>query len=252
MKPLTIKRKKYGVNIQEIYFSPECSGQIDCDLKINFCVDNQGKNTKEVLTSVIDLRQEPAKILEKFRAGHRSGIQANVASKELVYRFVAKPCSEDIKVFSKYYNIFANQKNLPSCNEDKLRFFAGQDALVLTTVRHANTEDLLCLHAFISDGERTRLLYSVSNFRLHAEDAKQRTTISKIHKSLHWFEINQFKRLNYKIYDLGGIATEDDPDLKNVNQFKRGFGGEERKEYFNFTPKNLKGWLAMRYLMKKL
>lgn len=252
MKALTINRKKYGINIQEIYFSSEESNLLKFDLKVNFCVPNQGRNTTTALTSVIDLTQNTEKILANFRLSHRRGIQASLNSTDWVYRFIIKPCAEDIQTFCKYYNIFAHGKGLPLCNDGKLRFFAGQNALILTHVRCVYTNDLLCLHAFISNGERARLLYSVSNFRTHADDATQRRRISKIHRSLHWFEINQFKQLNYKIYDLGGLALGDDPQLKNVNHFKRGFGGEERKEYVNFTPKTLKGWVAMRYLMKKL
>lgn len=252
MKALTINRKKYGVNIQEFYFSSEEVFQSNCDLKVEFCVPSQGKNTTTALTSVIDLTQDTEKILAGFRFSHRRGIKASLDSVDLSYRFITNPCSEDIQVFCRYYDAFAIEKNLPLCNQNKLRFFAGKNALILTNVRCVYTNNLICLHAFISNGERTRLLYSVSNFRTQAENATERRHISKIHRSLHWLEINQFKQLNYKIYDLGGLALGDDPQLKNINHFKRGFGGEDCKEYINFTPKTLKGWVAMRYLMKKL
>ncbi|SKA80837.1 hypothetical protein SAMN02745130_02125 [Thiothrix eikelboomii] len=252
MKALTINRKKYGISIQEIYFSSGVGHQPNYDLKVDFCVPNQGKHTTPALTSVIDLTKDPEVILANFRSSHRRGVQASLESSDLSYRFITEPCAEDIQTFCKYYDAFANEKNLPICNQGKLRFFAGKKSLILTNVRCVYTNELVCLHAFISNDERARLLHSISNFRTQADSATERRGISKIHRSLHWFEINQFKKLNYRLYDLGGLALGNDPQLENINHFKRGFGGDELKEYINFTPKTLKGWLAMRYLMKKL
>lgn len=252
MKALTIKRKKYGVNIQEIYFSSEDAYQASCDLKVDFCVPNKGKNTKAALTAVIDLTEDLKVIFANFRSSHRRGIQTTLTSSSLSYQFITKPSAEDIQVFCKYYDNFASEKNLSICNQNKLEFFAGKNALILTNVSYAHTNELICLHAFICNNERARLLYSISNFRTQAETATERRVISKIHRSLHWFEMMQFKKMNYKLYDLGGLAIDADPELENINHFKRGFGGQELKEYINFTPKTLKGWLAMRYLMKKL
>lgn len=252
MKALTIKRKKYGVDIQEIYFSSGEIYQASCDLKVDFCVPNQGKNTKAALTAVIDLTEDLEVILANFRSSHRRGVQTALASTDLSYRFINEPSAEDIEIFCKYYDIFASEKNLPICNQTKLEFFAGNNALILTNVRCIHTDELVCLHAFIGNNERARLLYSISNFRTQAENATERRVISKVHRALHWFEMAQFKKMNYKLYDLGGLAIDDDPELENINHFKRGFGGRELKEYINFTPKTLKGWLAMRYLMKKL
>ncbi|MFZ1388166.1 MAG: hypothetical protein WBP46_15045 [Thiolinea sp.] len=251
MKTLTINRKKYGVNIQEIYFTMGESSQNKCDLRVNFCVASKAKNTAEALTSVIDLTEDAEKILSNFRLSHRRGIQTMLKSTDVVYKFTIEPCSEDIQSFCKVYDVFAAEKGLPLCNQSKLLFFAGQHALALTHVRCAYTGEILCQHAFINNGERTRLLHSVSNFRSEADSA-QRRNISKIHRALHWFEMIQFKELNYKIYDLGGLAQSGDPQLENINHFKRGFGGEDLQEYVNFTPKTVKGWVAMRYLMKKV
>lgn len=251
MQALTINRKKYGIKIQEVYFTPTYESY-QCDLRVNFCVPTASKSTTESLTSVINLTQTSEKILANFRLSHRRGIETTLNSPELNYRFIKRPSSGDILAFCNAYNNFAINKKLPLCNQNKLFFFAGQKALVITNVHHADTGDLLCQHAFISNKERARLLYSVSNFRVHANDSFQRRYIGKVHRSLHWFEINKFKDLDYKIYDLGGLAQCQDPQLDNINYFKRGFGGEELKEYVNFIPQNLKGWIAMRYLMKKL
>lgn len=252
MKALTIKRNKYGIGIQEVYFSSTACPELKCDLRVDFCVPTAAKHATETLTSVIDLTQDSEKILANFRLSHRKGIQSYLSSNDFTYRFIKEPSSGDIQSFCKLYDAFALLKNLPLCNQSKLMFFAGQQALMISHVHHNYTGELLCQHAFITDGERTRLLYSVSNFRAHPEDANLRKNIGKVHRSLHWFEINKFKELNYKLYDLGGIAPCKNPELESINYFKRGFGGVEIKEYVNFLPHNLKGWLAMRYLMKKL
>lgn len=252
MKALTIQRKKYGVNIQEVYFAVDCFAKINCDLSINFCVDSEGKNTTTALTSIIDLTQDSQKILANFRLTHRRGIQACLDSSDLHYKFITYPSSKDIQLFCKVYDRFAKEKNLAPCNETKLRFFAGQEALILTQVNCINTGELLCIHALICNGERARLLHAVSNFRSYVHDSTKRNHMSKIHRALYWFEMNHFKRLGYKIYDLGGLGDSNNPDFEKINYFKRGFGGEERREYINFTPSTLRGWIAMRYIMKKL
>lgn len=252
MKALTIQRKKYSVNIQEVYFALDAVKKANCDLKIDFCVADQGINTTIALTSIIDLTQDAGKILANFRVSHRRGVQACLDNKDLQYKFIKHPSSKDIQVFCKAYDLFAKEKNLEACNETKLRFFAGQEALILTQVACANTGELLCLHALICNGERARLLHAVSNFRSFADDSTKRNQMSKIHRALYWFEMVHFKRLDYKIYDLGGLGAQTDSELENINHFKRGFGGIECKEYINFTPNTLKGWIAMHYLMKKL
>ncbi|TXH69274.1 MAG: hypothetical protein E6Q83_11025 [Thiothrix sp.] len=252
MKALSLQRKKYGIHIQEVYFSVEHTGQMDCDLKINFCVSNQGKNTTAAVTSIIDLTQDAQKIIADFRLSHRRGIKTCLDSKELDYKVISKPSYKDIQAFCKIYDGFAKEKHLEACNESKLRFFADQEALILSQVTCLKTGENLCFHALICNGERARLLHAVSNFRAHVQDSTMRNYLSKVHRALYWFEINYFKRLGYTTYDLGGLCITGDPELEKVNHFKRGFGGNECKEYINFTPCTLKGWLAMHYLMNKL
>lgn len=252
MKTLTIKRNKFGVDIQEVYFQPNGCPDTDCDLRVDFCVPEPSKHASRALTAVVDLNEDSETILAGFRRSYRREIQTGSDRDEFALNFTHDPRPPDIHRFCEAYDQFAQQQGLPLCNRNKLLFFAGQGALMLSSVRCAHSAHVLCQHAFIGDGRRARLLYSISSFRLYQYNSHQRNRIGRAHRLLHWADMNHFKQLDYTYYDLGGMAVRQNARLENINHFKRGFGGQERHEYVNFTPHNLKGWVAMQYLMRKL
>lgn len=252
MEALTINRKKFGINIQEVYFSESNCTTTTCDLEVSFCMNAAGKNSTKALTSLINLAADESIILSRFRRNYRREINGFHKSTDFKFEFITDPTLEQISEFCVVYDEFSAEKGLGVCNQEKLIFFAEQKALVLSYIRSAASDDLLCQHAYICNDERTRLLYSVSNFRFFLENSAQRNQIGKAHRFLHWSDILNFKKIGYKIYDLGGLAKEQASDLQSINHFKEGFGGELHSEYVNFTPHTLKGRMAMYYLMKKL
>ncbi len=252
MNTLTIKRTKYGVAVQEVYFQAEGCPDAACDLRVDFCIPEQGKYSSCAATLLLNLQPDTAQILDGFRKSYRREIRTGVDPRAFTLSFLREPRPQDIHDFCLAYDQFARQQHLPACNLNKLLFFAGHGSLTISSIRCARSAKVLCQHAFIGNGQRARLLYSVSAFRHYQYDSRQRNRIGKAHRLLHWADMLQFKQAGYDWYDLGGTAAGQTPELQNIDYFKQGFGGELHTEYVNFQPRNMKGWLAMHYLMRKL
>ncbi|MEZ5476107.1 MAG: hypothetical protein R3E95_00970 [Thiolinea sp.] len=249
---LSIRRQRYGVSIQEVYFPASPCPLVDCDLRVEFCHQQAGRYHSPLMTSMINLHDDGEQILGKFRRSYRREIHGSEGQDEFVVSFTRDPRPQHIQAFGIAYDYFAQQQKLPPCNLNKLLFFAGQGSLILSSIRCAHSGHVLCQHAFIGDQERARLLHSLSDFRLYPLNSFQRNRVGRAHRLLHWADIQQFQQAGYHWYDLGGIAIPEATHLQNINHFKQGFGGELWQEYVNFIPMNLKGWLAMQYLKRQL
>jgi hypothetical protein len=79
----------------------------------------------------------------------------------------------------------------------------------------------------VTDGKRTRGLYSVARFRSGGLDAK---TAANANRYLHWKEMQHLSRHGYETYDWGGIGDEKHPD--GVDAFKLEVRGR-LSSYFN-------------------
>jgi hypothetical protein len=145
------------------------------------------------------------------------------------------PTRNHIAEFGEFYNGFARSKNLRGCNIPKMLALNDVNSLAITSA-YAESGELLCYHAYIVDGYRARLLYSASHYR-NMPDSAHRSLIGRANRYLHWRDISFFKKQYYSIYDFGGLSLNEEAELKSIDEFKMGFGGQVVMEY-NFIHTN--------------
>jgi lipid II:glycine glycyltransferase (peptidoglycan interpeptide bridge formation enzyme) len=136
--------------------------------------------------------------------------------------------SNDIEQFVKFYNKFASTKNMaPISNIDLERV---QNHLHITQAIYEN--EILAMHTYFFDKEikRACLYHTASLFR-NVDDSSTRQLIGRANRFLHFEDMLYFKSLGAKQYDLGGYAVDDsNEERQQINEFKKGFGGEIVKE----------------------
>lgn len=133
--------------------------------------------------------------------------------------------SEEITLhdFIKFYNIFAETKQRQQLTYKLFEQYL--DHIKITSAVAANKT--LVLHLYLCDQteSRVQLQYSATHFR--KETDKNTIKLSGYaNRFLHYSDMCHFKKLGYKIYDLGGYAYQtNNQDLAKINKFKDCFHG---------------------------
>lgn len=229
---ISIVRRKLGIPINDVFFA---GNPLEQDLRspIQFFIQAAvpAPGFYPFKTQIIKLGQTPAELFGHLSSSTRYKIRR--AEREgTIPAIDANSTSAELMSFCDFYDTFANQKSLDSCNRNKLRALMDSNALILTKATEADGTTLAA-HAYVGDQQirRTRLLYSASHFR-GAEDTETRNRIGRANRLLHWHEIEQFKQLGYESYDLGGIPIDESNAEKNaIARFKSEFGGDHIIEF---------------------
>ena len=251
MTPLRINRKKWFLSFEERYFEP-VSPSHDRNLTIYYQSPDflHNKKFSEFKTLHIDLTRPEDHLFKDCAKNTRYEINRLFNKDKLNCLIAMKPNLEMINTFVSFYNTFAVSKGLSKCNTQKIERLAENNGIVFSVVQNHNMK-AICYHAYIVNGVRSRLLHSVSQFR-DIKDNAERNLIGRANRGLHWFDIKHFKSDGYKIYDMGGLADLDlNPNLGNINKFKKDFGGKEIIEYNVYLPNSILGRFATYLLLKK-
>jgi hypothetical protein len=140
----------------------------------------------------------------------------------------AVPSPTAIAEFAAFFDEFAVDKALEPLNRKWLSAAAAVGRLFLTSARLDG--DVLVWHAYLATGTTARLLNSCSLRR--DADGRQRQLVGRANRLLHWRDMLEFRRLGFRTYDWGGIFPDESNAVrKRINDFKREYGGEERR-YF--------------------
>lgn len=200
----------------------------------------------EYLTQFIELCRPQLDIFNAFNRETQYEIRRCEKADSLVFDVNSNPGSQDVVAFISFYHRFHQGKNLPNTETScafylkTLYQFQEHNALVITSVMKQDQEPL-CVHTYLVDGVRARLINSASVFR--GTDSGFRSLVGRANRCLHWRDMLYFKGQGYKLYDLGGLSTEVDD---TVSSFKRSFGGYQVTEYFNiYKSMTIKGKLAL-------
>ena len=132
------------------------------------------------------------------------------------------------------------------CNRGKLSSLNHSTALAISRADDGRGA-ALCRHAYIVTPSRARLLYSATS-RSASSSSEESAAIARVHRTLHWADIQAFRRQGMFLYDFGGLALSGDPRLQGIDSFKRGFGGQVVVEYNCYVHQTLLGRLALAYL----
>lgn len=242
---LVTKRNKCGVAIGEVYFAPSPTITVGGADVIIYLQSRQERIDAVCFHTIhIDLRLPSDELFDRIVSRARQRIR-RAEREQIGYALIDQPSEADIRRFCRFYDRFASSKGIPASNLAKLQVLAGQDALVLSAVFDHNS--VLCMHASIADGERARILYMASTYKMF-DDSAYRNHIGRAHRLQIWRDIVALKNKNLTIFDLGGLAIDEtSQELRNINTFKRSFGGVEVVEYNILQPLTYLGQAAVWY-----
>lgn len=245
---ISIIRNKYGVPINEVFFSADPLA-LDGEGVIQFFVQarRQVDGFNQFKTPIINLRSDSGVLFSSLSSGTRYKIRR--AEREGYIPSVAgEPTETDMRSFCGFFDLFAASKKLSPANRAKLKALRDKNNLILSSV-HNKEGQAIAMHAYVADTEleRVRLLYSASHFRA-CSSSEERNAIGRANRLLHWHEIETLSRAGYSTYDLGGIPTNDsDPEKNAIARFKSEFGGTPLIEFNGIVCRNslLQGGLSL-------
>ncbi|MEY4702059.1 MAG: hypothetical protein RL326_2246 [Pseudomonadota bacterium] len=237
---ISIVRSKYGIPINEIFFSEDPLAA-EAESSIQFFVQARRPvdGFNQFKTPIINLKSESGVLFSSLSSSTRYKIRR--AEREgYIPSVVGEPTDADIHSFCGFFDPFAAQKKLSPANKAKLNALRLKNHLVLSSVNDKEGHTV-AMHAYVVDSEleRVRLLYSASHFRESA-NSEERNAIGRANRLLHWHEIETLSRAGYTTYDLGGIPINDsDPEKNAIARFKSEFGGTHLIEFNGIVCHNL-------------
>jgi hypothetical protein len=145
--------------------------------------------------------------------------------------------------FEQMHRVFSVQKGLPGLNRPRLESLAAAGALDLSSAKDAQGNTLV-YHAYYRDCRRASQLESPSVYRTFSDSAT-RNFCGRANRYLTWSNILRYKAQGLTSFDFGGWYLGNDPELLNINEFKRSFGGSVTREYQCEQIMTLKGRVVM-------
>jgi len=145
--------------------------------------------------------------------------------------------------FEEMYRAFAAVKGLPALNLTRFERLAVAGVLDISVAKDPQGKPLV-FHANYCDSRRATQLELPSVYR-SLSDSAARNFSGRANRYLTWSNILRYKQQGLKLFDFGGWHLGSDPDLLNINDFKRGFGGQVVREYQCEQIVTLKGHLVL-------
>lgn len=196
-----------------------------------------GHRCTPFLSVVSDLQIPKAEAFSMFASNTRNEIRRADRRDGLECRYSADRRAE-LHTFCDFYDEFARQKSIFPAYRRGLIAACEAGRLALTTA--SRDGEILVWHAYITSGRTTMMQHSASLFR--GLDVEKRSLIARANRWLHWYDMLTFRALRYERYCFGGLfEDETQPEQRNINRFKRNFGGRDEHTFNCTIPVTLKG-----------
>lgn len=240
------RRKKFGVLLEDVFFAENISDYTgEADIVTFYQCKEPYKNCQYFYTIKIDITQSSEEIFKTFSKSTRYAINRVKKNSEFHMEIIEKPSDGELVDFMEYYNRFARAKRIPLVNYRLIRLLRDQNAFIITYMRDKNNKIWYCNTAILDEGNTIRGLHGCSGLPWACKSEEKR----KIGCAGRYLEYHLFllgKERGCQTADLGGIVKDARVDtMGGINQYKRGFGGEEYLEYKFYYPKTLKGRVAL-------
>ncbi|WP_318616817.1 hypothetical protein [Sporosarcina sp. YIM B06819] len=200
------------------------------------------RGTLEGLETIhIDLAKDENVLLMEMHKSTRKQVR-NAKEKEFEQFVIETPTDQDFKEFQYFYNRFAKNKHAHTCSSfhiKTMKLLREKNAIMLTYMQDKQ-KNILCYRIYITDGDVVMNLYSASHYRM-SEDKEKKRMISQANRLLIWNSILWFKEKGYKLYDMGGLTSDD-----NIRLFKLGFGGKIVPVYSGYEAHSFWGQLIIK------
>jgi len=204
----------------------------------------RGARCRDYYSYVIDLTQPVEQLLANLNSDTGHKIRRARERDKILCDCCDSTDPRVLDRFEEMYNEFAAVKGLGPLNRVQMDSMAAVGALDLSVAKDPQGNALV-YHANYRDQSRARSLHLPSLYRKLSESAT-RNLISRANRYLTWSDILRYKEQGLKCFDFGGWypGTTDQARL-NINEFKKGFGGQIVREYECEQILTPKGWVVL-------
>jgi hypothetical protein len=200
--------------------------------------------TRLIYTYAIDLTQSRAQLLDNLNKDTAYKIRRARERDQII----CEPCDPRdpavLDQFEQMYNIFAEIKGLTPLNRARLESMAAAGVLDMSVAKSPEGNALV-YHANYRDRHRATSMELPSLYRKLSGSA-ERNHIGRASRYLTWSDILRFQEQGLKCFDFGGWYHGADPAMVQINDFKRGFGGQVVSKYQCEQIRTLKGWVVLK------
>ncbi len=249
MKNITYKKK--GIRITQVWFPTEDWKSLKTDLFfVHGVYEKESKGVWQTFHTLLsDLSASEEDLMAAIHKNVRYEIRRN-QKEDVTYRiYTAKEIAEDKELLDKfaamYEAMYAEKGMKQTLNKEQMMLYAGADALMISAMMMG--EDAAVMHSYIVEGEKVRLLHSVSEFRREDMDAN---FIARCNKRLHWEDFCYFKQEGRTEYDWGGVSSLENPN--GIDAFKFKFGGKPFTYYNQYAAGSFLGKMMLLGLKLKM
>lgn len=219
---LVIERKLFHIKINNYYFVKE-GVEFEPTVHVKgFSHSFIPRRTLGDLETIhIDLTKDENVLLMEVHKSTRKQIRS-AEEQGLQWFVIETPTNQNFKDFQTFYNRFARNKQAHTCSSfhmKTMKLLRNKNAITLTYMQDQQ-QDILCYRMYITDGDIVMNLYSASHYRM-IESKEKKRMISQANRLLIWNSILLFKERGHKLYDMGGLTSDE-----NIRLFKLGFGGK--------------------------
>jgi hypothetical protein len=222
------KYKKFFIKIEHVYFSPNIILS-NADVVIYYQCQKKYFKSSLFPSPVIYLKNDFELIESYFRSSIRQEITQVKKKYQIICSHYFNPENNILHGFMKFYNSFANRKNLPYC--DKKKITKLRENILITCA--SKFEKIFVYHVYLFDKTKIRLWYSALKTDVTKSESQ---LIGKANKFLHYQDIKLSKKLGFLIYDFGGAGFSS-KNLEGIRKFKLGFTKDIETTY-NFVVAN--------------
>jgi len=206
--------KKFFLDIEYIYFAERIIKSNADITRYYQCTEESLFNVK-FTSPIIDLRKNISEIEANFRKSLRNEIKDASKNYKIDTNFHLDVRDDLISDFKDFYSFFSTKKSIPDA--DYLMLEKLKKNIIISYAKHE--DKYIVWHLYLKNTKKLRLLYSASLLSENKDDAK---LIVRANKMLHFEDIVLAKEKGFLVYDLGGVALNDQ-SREGINKFKLGF-----------------------------
>jgi len=202
-----------------------------------------GAQTRFFHTYVVDLTRPPEELLANLNKDNAYKIRRARERDKITCESRDPRDPAVLDHFEQMNNAFAASTGRMPLNRAQTESLAAAGAMELTVAKDPQGK-VLVYHSDYRDNHRARALHLPTLCRKDASSA-ERNYIGRANRYLTWHNILRYQEQGLKWFDFGGWHQGNDAQLLNVNEFKRGFGGQVVCEYESEQILTLKGWVVL-------
>lgn len=227
-----VYRKSHGIKVADVWYPDENWKQkLVCDVASIYGSEMpiNDRSFKMQHTLLTDLNQNDEELSKSIvSTSLRNEIRRSDKDGTIFKQFNSEHFLRDdsiLKQFCQCYEEMYKEKDINNkLSMELLKSYINSQAFHLTIAYLYGRP--VVYHSYVDCINSVRLWHSCSNYRSQKDIANE---IGRANKQLHWEDWLYFRKLEYEVYDWGGVFSFDSKN--GIDQFKKSFGGVPHSYY---------------------